>query len=89
MVAERCLSAIGWEAAIAQIDILAEVTIMAPDTASRSIPLWLAYFRAMLIVFVVLLALDWSAYSLCERWLAWPALIPIAIAYPIVMTAIT
>lgn len=53
------------------------------------LPTWLSYVRAMLIAFVVLLAADWAAYLIWDRWLDWPFLVAIGIAWPLVMTAIT
>ena len=56
---------------------------------ATGLPTWLAYLRAMLIAFVVLLAADWAAYLIWDRWLDLPFLVAIAIAGPLVMTAIT
>jgi hypothetical protein len=43
----------------------------------------------MLGAFALLLAVDWVAYLAFGRWLAWPLLILLALAWPILMTAIT
>jgi hypothetical protein len=57
--------------------------------ASTKLSFWKVYLRAVVLMFLTLLALDWLAYSAFEQWLAWPFLIPVALAGPAVMTAIT
>ena len=59
-----------------------------PATTPR-LPMWLVYARAVLLAFVVLLALDWVAYLLWGKWVDWPFLVAIAVAWPVVVTAIT
>nr|ALS90285.1 MetaGeneMark_Unknown Function [uncultured bacterium] len=51
--------------------------------------MWLVYARAVLLGFVVLLALDWAAYLIWGKWLDWPFLVVVAVAWPVVVTAIT
>lgn len=58
-------------------------------TEAAALPKWLAYVRAMLFAFVILLAGDWAAYVIGGGWLHWPFLVPLAIAWPFAMTAIT
>jgi hypothetical protein len=53
------------------------------------LPFWLAYLRAALGFFLVLLAIDWLAFATTENWLSWPLLIPVALIAPAAMTAIT
>jgi uncharacterized membrane protein len=62
---------------------------MKQGSVSQRLPLWAAYMRAMLLAFIMLLGADWVAYWVWDKWIDWPFLIPFAIAWPIVMTAIT
>ena len=43
---------------------------------------WIAYARNALIVFLVLIALDWLAYALSDTWLEWYAVLALAAVVP-------
>jgi hypothetical protein len=53
------------------------------------LPVWLAYLRAMLFVLLVLLVANGIAYAVWGKYLEWPYVLGIAVAWPFVMTAIT
>jgi hypothetical protein len=48
----------------------------------RWLRFWIAYARAALFFFVALLALDWLAYLLLERWFELWAILAIAGVLP-------
>ncbi|MES2989295.1 MAG: hypothetical protein V4808_15440 [Pseudomonadota bacterium] len=55
---------------------------------TAGVPIW-AYLRAMLFAFLAMLAIDWLAYALFDRWMDWRMLIPIAVIWPVVMVRLT
>lgn len=48
----------------------------------RDLAFWLAYARAVIILFLVLVALNWLAYIAWSSWLEWWALLGLAAVIP-------
>jgi hypothetical protein len=55
----------------------------------RKLPLWMGYLRAVAIVFLALLLVDWIAFALWGKWIGWPYLAGVAVVWPAIVTAIT
>ena len=49
---------------------------------NRPLPFWVAYARAVLFFFLVLMALDWVAYLLWGKWLEWWGIVALAAVAP-------
>ncbi len=79
----------GWKADVALAANFADSREMETRKNATRLPFWLAYLRAALGFFLVLVAIDWLAFAATGNWLSWPFLIPIALIAPAAMTAIT
>lgn len=48
----------------------------------KKLPFWLAYTRALLIFFVIGMAINWLAYIVTGSWLDWYGVLALAAVLP-------
>jgi hypothetical protein len=90
-VVECGRAAFGWplgKADVAPLPRIVQLRCMKRPTRPKK-SLSAAYLQAIIGIFLMLLAADWIVFAIWGKWLAWPFVIAIAVAWPIVMTAIT
>ena len=50
--------------------------------AEKKLPFWVAYARAILFFFLVLMAINWLAYAVWGSWIDWFGVLALATVMP-------